>query len=170
MVYKKCVQACAVVSFKLLLEMFPLIYNFFCFIFENLYKIFCIELKSKNKYFYCDDTCYLFSRDKGKKWDYFLFPLQWPFLISRDEVLLPLRRHCTVKLTDCAVTCSLLRSVGQFAGSSAPHCDGSTCVSSPGRRPPASDEGAQRQSSLREEGGREVGGSKVRPRSVKSDG
>lgn len=32
-----------------------------------------------------------------------------------------------------------MRSVGQFAGSSAPHCDGATCFSSLAGRPPASD-------------------------------
>lgn len=57
MVYKKCVQACAVVSFKMLLEMFPLIYNFFClFYIQNKYIKYFVSNLKQNKYFYRDDT------------------------------------------------------------------------------------------------------------------
>lgn len=51
----------------MLLEMFPLIYSFFCFIFNiyiNILYIFCIKVKKKN--FYCDFTswAYLFKGDE----------------------------------------------------------------------------------------------------------
>lgn len=63
MVYKSAYK-CTVISFKMLLEMFPLIYSFFLYSIYILY-IFCIKVKKK--YFYCDFTSlvYLFIGDRN---------------------------------------------------------------------------------------------------------
>lgn len=74
MVYKSAYK-CTVISFKMLLEMFPLIYyyyNYFGFLFD-LYKyyIFCIKVKK-----YCDVTsqCKPAPRKHSKPYSY-----RWPF-------------------------------------------------------------------------------------------
>lgn len=63
--FTKVRTKCTVISFKMLLEMFPLIYSFFCFIF-NIYIIYIFCIKVKKKYFYCDFTSlvYLYKGDK----------------------------------------------------------------------------------------------------------
>lgn len=63
MVYKSAYK-CTVISFKMLLEMFSLIYSFFVLYSIYIYYIYFV-LKLK-KYFYCDFTSwvYLFTGDK----------------------------------------------------------------------------------------------------------
>lgn len=141
MVYKKCVQACTVISFKMLLEMLPLIYYFFCFIFKIYRKYFVSNFK-QNKYFYCDYTsgvtCLAETREKNGT--IYCFLSNGLFSSLGMKLFVCPRQHCTdthAKLAVCGVTCSLLHSVGQFAGSSAPHCDGSTSFCSPAGRPSA---------------------------------
>lgn len=114
MVYKSAYK-CTVISFKTLLEMFPLIYSFF-FVLYSIYILYIFCIKVKKKYFYCDFTSwvYLFTGDKINM-TCSLFPHRWPFslilstvqktFISPDTVL-EMRFSGDLTFNDVASTCA----------------------------------------------------------------
>lgn len=79
MVYKSAYKVHESFSFKMLLEMFPLIYIFFVLYSIYILYIFCIKVK----HFYCYSMwVYLSTGDERDSW----FPHRWPSSLTLSAV------------------------------------------------------------------------------------